>query len=162
MRRTPRTASSKTVRAARLSLAAFAFLLGGCGISPWEQEFLPSGPRESQGERRFVAASASLGEWVDRRPSGSVIRHGMLVLDDPSLEEGPRAGRSVVVVTLPAGPLYDKVADVVSDRIPVMAGMRTNFATGVVTPVRIERVHSNGLREPIAEGRASFLEIVRR
>ena len=67
-----------------------------------------------------------------------------------------------MVVTLPAGPLYDKVADVVSDRIPVMAGMRTNFATGIVTPVRIERVYSNGLREPIAEGRASFLEIVRR
>jgi hypothetical protein len=162
MRPTPPPATSTALRTLRASLAGLALLSGGCGISPWEQEFLPSGPREPQGERRFVAASASLGEWVDRRPSGSVIRHGMLVLDDPSLEEGPRAGRSVVVVMLPAGPLYDKVADVVSDRIPVMADMRTNFATGVVTPVRIERVHSNGVREPIAEGRASFLEIVRR
>ena len=162
MRRTPTTASSKAVRAAWTSLFAVAFLLGGCGISPWEQEVFPSSSGEPRGERRFIAASASIGEWVDRRLSGSVIRHGMLVLDDPSLAEGPGAGRSVVVVTIPAGPLYDKVADVVSDRIPVMAGMRTNFATGVVTPVRIERVHSNGVREPIAEGRASFLEIVRR
>lgn len=150
------------VRTLRASLAAAALLIGGCGISPWEQDALPGRTVDLGGERHFIAASASIGEWVDRRPSGSVIRHGMLVLDDPSLAEGPAPGRSVVVVTLPAGPLYDKVADVVSDRIPVMAGMRTNFATGIVTPVRIERVHSSGLREPIAEGRASFLEIVRR
>jgi hypothetical protein len=147
-------------------VAVVATVLAGCGVSPWEQDPLDgrggSALASDRAERSFTVGAASIGEWVDRRPSGSVIRHGMLILDDPALETGPRAGRTAVVVTVPGGALYDKMADVVSDRIPVMAGMRTNFAIGVVTPVRIERVSSSGARETIAEGRVSFLEIVRR
>ncbi len=112
-------------------------------------------------ERVFYADKVSLDVWVDERPSGAVIRHGMLVVRQPRMpsRDEPRGGR-VEVISL--GPeLQTKVADVVSDRIPVTSGMKTNFALGRAVPVRVERVDAEGGRTLLAEGRVAFLELTR-
>jgi hypothetical protein len=38
--------------------------------------------------------------------------------------------------------------------------MTTNFALGTTVTVRIERIGVGGIREPVDQGRVSFLEIV--
>jgi hypothetical protein len=144
-------------------VAGAAAVITGCGGSSREGESAPAPRFESEdAERRFTAEAASIGVWRDERSSGLVIRHGLLVLDGPDLAEGPRGGRSVIVVTTPSDELYRKVEDVLSDRIPVTVGMRTQFAIGKTVPVRIERVEPDGRRSPITEGQVAFLEIVRR
>lgn len=145
----------------RAALAVLAIAcLPGCGVSPWEQDESGTVAAESTAQV-FSAESASIGEWRDERPSGLVIRHGMLVVDDPRLATGPTGGRSAIVVT-GGGGLYRKVRDIIEDRIPVSAGMKTNFALGETVSVKIERVEPDGRRETIDEGRVSFLELVRR
>lgn len=145
-----------------VALAA-ALSLSGCGVSPWEQEgagglYDP----ELDTEHVFVAESARIGVWRDERPSGLVINHGLLVVDAPRLESGPKGGRSVLLVTCKGPELYGKVSDVLQDRIPVMAGLKSTFALGRTVPVRIERLQPDGAREFVEEGRVSFLELVRR
>lgn len=140
-----------------------AWLVVGCGGSSREGEATRvDGFESADAERRFTAESASIGVWRDERASGLVIRHGLLVLDGPALAEGPRGGRSAIVVTTPSDELYRKVEDVLSDRIPVTVGMRTQFAIGKTVPVRIERVEPDGRRALITEGQVAFLEMTRR
>lgn len=135
--------------------------LSGCGVSPWEQDEVNGPAAADSTPQVFSAESASIGEWRDERSSGLVIRHGMLVVDDPRLATGPTGGRSAIVVT-GGGALYRKVRDILEDRVPVASGMKTNFALGETVSVKIERVEPDGRRETIGEGRVSFLELVRR
>ena len=143
----------------------WCFLLAGCGGSPWEQgqsaevAALEAARKES---RLFVADEASIGVWRDERPSGLLIRHGMLIVDSPRMDTAPKGGRSVVVVTSIGPELYDKVAAVVSDRIPVTAGKTNHFALGRAIAITIERVDPDGTRTTLDEGRVAFLELVRR
>ncbi|MCE2881672.1 MAG: hypothetical protein LW636_04845 [Planctomycetaceae bacterium] len=153
---------------ARLLVATAAtvglWVASGCGMSPWEQEGGIGGlyDPELEKEHVFVAESAKIAVWRDERPSGLVINHGLLEIDAPRLESGPKGGRTVLVVTTKGPELYGKVRDVLTDRIPVTAGMDCTFALGRTVPVRIERVEPNGGRTFVEEGRVSFLELVRR
>ena len=159
--RANRTHPWRTLGAALLAGAAWT--VAGCGGSSREVESVREPGFESEdAERRFTAEAASIGVWRDQRSSGLVIRHGLLVLDGPDLAEGPRGGRSVIVITTPSDELYRKVEDILSDRIPVTVGMRTQFAIGKTVPVRIERVEPDGQRSLITEGQVAFLELVRR
>lgn len=156
-------ARSTFVRLLGAAALAASLSIAGCGISPWEQEgggglYDP----ELDKEHVFVAESVRIGVWRDERPSGLVINHGLLVVDGPRLESGPKGGRSVLLVTSRGPELHGKVSDVLSDRIPVMAGLKSTFALGRTVPVRIERLQPDGSRQFVEEGRVSFLELVRR
>ncbi|MFM7261935.1 MAG: hypothetical protein ACKO3W_15195 [bacterium] len=138
--------------------------LQGCGSSPWEQGIsaeAASVAADREVSRVFYVEKASLDVWVDERPSGSIIRHGMLVVRKPRLpsEDEPSSGRIEVISTGPE--LHTKVADIVADRIPIAAGMKTNFALGRAVPVRVEYVDARGDRTLLAEGRVAFLELTR-
>jgi hypothetical protein len=139
-------------------------VLTSCEGSPWEQG--PSvqtvaNDRDRAVARVFYANEASLGVWIDKRPSGSLIRHGMLVVREPRLpsRDEPRGGRLEIISLGPE--LQDKVEAIIADRIPIAAGMKTNFALGRTVPVRIERVDAEGERTLVAEGRVAFLELTR-
>ena len=147
--------------------ATGAFVLSGCGDSPWEQ-----GPSQSATamtadrtvERSFLAASASLGTWLDERKSvdtSVVFSHGMLVVEAPRLRaRHERTGSSILITSL--GPeLQRKVEDILADRIPVSAGLTTNFALGRAIPVRIEKLDVDGSRTLREEGTVAFLELTR-
>lgn len=123
-----------------------ALTLAGCG--------------ESREGESFVARTASFGTWEDKRPSGSIIRHHMLVLDEPKpmLERNAVMGSYVITAT---GSISRKIDDVLNDRLPSMSGMKLNFAFESQASVRIERVVAEGRRELVGEKRVSFLEIVR-
>ncbi len=142
-----------------------SIVLVGCGGSPWEQGqsaevvALEAVRKEA---RVFVAEEASIGVWRDERPSGLLIRHGMLIVDSPRIDTVPRGGRSVIVITSIGPELYDKVDAVVSDRIPVTAGKTNHFALGRAIAITIERVDPDGSRTTLDEGRVAFLELVRR
>jgi len=108
----------------------------------------------------FVAHHASFGKWADKRPSGSVIMHDMLVLDEPM----PMAERNAVLgayVVTTNGPISGKIEDIVNDRIPVNKGFQLNFAFPEQMTVRIEVIRDGGARELVAEKRVSFLEVIR-
>jgi hypothetical protein len=144
--------------------AAVVPVLTSCEGSPWEQG--PSAQtvandRDRAVARVFYANEASLGVWTDKRPSGSLIRHGMLVVRKPRLpsRNEPRGGRLEVTSLGPE--LQDKIDAIIADRIPIAAGMKTNFALGRTVPVRIERVDAEGERTLVAEGRVAFLELTR-
>ncbi|MCE2883623.1 MAG: hypothetical protein LW806_01815 [Planctomycetaceae bacterium] len=144
--------------------ALMATMLSGCGGSPWEQGMSDEAAAvaaDREVTRVFYADKASLDVWNDERPSGSIIRHGKLVVREPRLpsRDEPRGGRIEVISSGPE--LQTKVADIVADRIPVAAGMKTNFALGRAVPVRVERVDAKGARTVLAEGRVAFLELTR-
>jgi len=141
-----------------------AVMLSGCGGSPWEQGMSDEAASEAADRevtRVFYADNASLDVWIDERPSGSIIRHGMLVVREPRLpsREEPRGSRIEVISSGPE--LQTKIVDIVADRIPVAAGMKTNFALGRAVPVRVERVDAKGARTVLVEGRVAFLELTR-
>jgi hypothetical protein len=150
--------------ASSCAVLASALALAGCGGSPWERavsEDAATTAADRTVERVFYAEKASLDFWLDKRPSGSIIRHGMLVVREPRVQtrDEPRGGRIEVIS---AGPeLQTKVEDIVADRIPIASGMKTNFALGRTVPVRIERVDARGARTVLAEGRVSYLELTR-
>ena len=108
----------------------------------------------------FVAHHASFGKWADKRPSGSVIMHDMLVLDEPMPMLGKNAVLGAYVVTT-NGPISGKIEDIVNDRIPVNKGFQLNFAFPEQMTVRIEVIRDGGARELVAEKRVSFLEVIR-
>ena len=160
---------------ALLCLACIATLIG-CGGHAGEAPSTRSGA--SDAEWSFHAREASIGAWNDRRPSGSTIRHEMLVLARPSrassasseveAEDGrtrdaqePPDGLVRFVVTTSSSALDERLGAILAGRIPVKRGMRANFALGTSAPVRIERVRPDGRRELVAETRVSFLEIER-
>jgi len=160
------------VRRPLLRLAVVAVVcLAGCGRSG---DGAPSTRIDAtDGEWSFVAHEASIGAWTDRRPSGSTIRHEMLVLerpsrasstaegDDPATGQAPADDLSRFIVTTSSPALDDRLSAILAGRIPVKQGMRANFALGSSAPVRIERIRPNGARELVAETRVSFLEIER-
>lgn len=179
-----RESSTSDVRRAvpRLPVLALVGLTGtahlaGCG---GQAEGAPSARIDAtDGEWSFRAHEASIGAWTDRRPSGSTIRHEMLVLERPSKvawpldaggedeDRGPAKGGapaedlSRFIVTTSSPTLDDRLSAILAGRIPVKQGMRANFALGSSAPVRIERIRPNGARELVAETRVSFLEIER-
>lgn len=109
----------------------------------------------------FYSNAAKLGAWIDKRPSGSIIRHGMLIVDEPRLpsRDEPRGGR--IEITSQGPELQQMVEDIIADRIPISAGMKTHFALGRTVPVRIESVDAEGVRTVVEEGRVAFLELKR-
>jgi len=113
------------------------------------------------GGESFVARGASIGIWYDRRPSGSIIKHGLLVLDSPA-RAGASSGPLGSYLVTAAPTVVQKVEDVLTDRIPAQRGLVMTFAIGEPVPVRIERIGPNGTRELVEEGRVAFLELVRR
>jgi hypothetical protein len=85
----------------------------------------------------------------------------MLIVREPRLpsRNEPRGGR--LEVTSRGPELQDKIDAIIADRIPIAAGMKTNFALGRTVPVLIERVDAEGERTLVAEGRVAFLELTR-
>jgi hypothetical protein len=108
----------------------------------------------------YVARHASFGKWADKRPSGSIIMHDMLVLDEPMPMVGKNAVLGAYVVTT-SGPISGKLEDIVNDRLPVNKGFQLNFAFPEQMTVRIEVIRDGGSRELVAEKRVSFLEVIR-
>ena len=150
--------------AAAIVAVMCAWSLTACDASPWEQG--PSvqtvaNERDRAVVRVFYANAATVGAWIDKRPSGSMIRHGMLIVDEPRLpsRDEPRGGRIEIISQGPE--LQKKVEDIIADRIPIAAGMKTHFALGRTVPVRIERVDAEGVRTVVGEGRVAFLELKR-
>ncbi|MEY3142193.1 MAG: hypothetical protein RLY21_686 [Planctomycetota bacterium] len=108
----------------------------------------------------FIAKRVSFGKWEDKRPSGSIIMHDMLILEEPRAYGSQGAPLGLYVVTT-SGRMASKIDDVVSDRIPSTRGLKMNFAVGDPVSVRVEKVVEGGKRELVREARASFLEIYR-
>jgi hypothetical protein len=142
-------------RSVLLSLVVSA-LATGCE-SPWDDAAATVQVPEATYE--VFATDAHLGTWLDRRERIE-IRHGMLVLDAPKTERSYFAPGSTVVITTSSPVIAERTAESIANREGLPAGMKTNFALGTTTTVRIERIGGGGVREPIAEGRVSFLEIV--
>jgi hypothetical protein len=109
---------------------------------------------------QYVARHASFGKWADKRSSGSIIMHDMLVLDEPMPMVGKNAVLGAYVITT-NGPISGKLDDIVNDRMPVNKGFQLNFAFSEQMTVRIEVIRDGGARELVAEKRVSFLEVVR-
>jgi hypothetical protein len=111
------------------------------------------------GGQSFVSRGAALAIWYDKRPSGSVIKHGLLVLDSPERPSGGQSGTGKYFVTA-APAIFRKIDDVLGNRLPVQRGIPMTFAIGEPVPVRIERIGPRGSRELVQEGRVAFLEVV--
>ena len=111
------------------------------------------------GGQSFVSRGAALAIWYDKRPSGSIIKHGLLVLDSPERSSGGQSGIGKYFVTA-APAVFRKIDDVLGNRLPVQKGIPLTFALGEPVPVRIERIGPRGSRELVQEGRVAFLEIV--
>ncbi|MBI1302437.1 MAG: hypothetical protein GC172_01395 [Phycisphaera sp.] len=111
------------------------------------------------GGESFVARRAALAIWYDKRPSGSIIKHGLLVLDSPARASGSYGGEGKYLVTA-APAVFRKIDDVLGNRLPVQKGIPLTFAVGEPAPVRIERIGPRGSRELVQEGRVAFLEVV--
>jgi len=111
------------------------------------------------GGESFVSRRAALAVWFDKRPSGSIIKHGLLVLDSPERSSGALSGQGKFLVTA-APAIFRKVDDVLGNRLPVQKGIPLTFAIGEPVPVRIERIGPRGSRELVQEGRVAFLEVV--
>lgn len=112
------------------------------------------------GGTEFVAKAARFSKWEDKRPSGSIIMHDMLVMEDPRAYGSQGAPLGFYVVTT-SSRMASKIDDIVSDRIPSTKGVRMNFAIGDPVNVRVEKVVAGGKRELVREARASFLEVTR-
>jgi hypothetical protein len=151
--------------------AAHALVLGGllslhsgCGSSPWEQGSSGDSVAVTAAravEHEFFAGEASMGKWIDERPSGSVIRHGMLIVHEPEVASTNSRPRGRFIITSTGPELQTKISDIVADRIPIAAGLTTNFALGRAIQIRIERADVNGHRELVHEGPVAFLELTR-
>ena len=65
------------------------------------------------GGDEYVARQASFGKWADKRPSGSIIMHDMLILDEPMpmLDKNAVLGAYVITTN---GPLSGKIEDIVT------------------------------------------------
>ena len=118
------------------------------------------GCERGAGGDEYVARHASFGKWADKRPSGSIIMHDMLVLDEPMPMLDKNAVLGAYVVTT-SGPISGKIEDIVNDRMPVNKGFQLNFAFPEQMTVRIEIIRDGGARELVAEKRVSFLEVIR-
>lgn len=112
------------------------------------------------GADSFLARRAAIAIWYDKRPSGSIIKHGLLVLDSPARPSGSQSGRGQYFVTA-APEICRKIEEILGDKLPVQRGSPMSFAIGSPVPVRIERVGAHGSRELVEEGRVAFLEVVR-
>lgn len=120
----------------------------------------PVGCDGSSGRMQFVAKRVSFGKWEDKRESGSIIMHDMLIVEDPR-EYGPRGAPLGLYVVTTEGRLASKLDDIVSDRVPTTRGVKMNFAVGNPVMVRVEKMLDGGKRELVKEGRAAFLEVTR-
>ena len=120
----------------------------------------PMGCGGSAGGTEFIAKRAEFGKWEDKRPSGSIIKHDMLIVEEPRApsSQGAPLGSFVVTTT---GRMAAKIDDIISDRVPSNRGMKLNFSVGDPVEVRIEKVVEGGKRELVFEARASFLEAYR-
>ncbi len=106
-----------------------------------------------------MARRAAIAIWYDQRSSGSIIKHGLLVLDSPSRPSGSQSGLGQYLVTA-APEICRKIEEILGEEIPVQRGSLMTFAIGSPLPVRIERIGARGSRELVQEGRAAFLEVV--
>lgn len=120
----------------------------------------PVGCDGLSGGSEFVAKGASFGKWEDKRPSGSIIMHDMLILTEPR-EFGSQGAPLGLYVVTTTGRMASKIDDIVTDRVPTNPGVRMNFAVGDPVSVRIEKVVEGGKRQFVREVRASFLEVTR-
>lgn len=112
------------------------------------------------GGTEFVAKRAHFGKWEDKRESGSIIMHDMLVLEEPR-EFGSQGAPLGFYVVTTRGTMAGKIDAVVTDKVPSMRGMQMYFAVGTPIDVRVEKVVDGGKRVLVHEGRASYLEITR-
>lgn len=133
---------------------------GGCFEAPWDGATAgdPIATQERQTERVIVVEDARLGTWKDKRPSGSIIQHGMLILRDARIPDARDLRSSRVEVISQGSELERKIADITSDRIPIGPKTTAHFALGRSIPVRIERVDASGQRTTLASGNVAFLE----
>ena len=137
-----------------------AALLASCGVqSPWDQDPIESVGGHESAPQEFFADAASFGKWIDKRPH-STITHGMLVVDGPKERKNYFPPNSTVVITTTNATLAKHLDEILSGRLGLPSGTKTNFAIGTTTSVKIERIGTSGVREPIGEDRVSFLEIV--
>ena len=120
----------------------------------------PVGCDAMAGGTQFVAKAASFGKWEDKRPSGSIIMHDMLILTEPR-EYGSQGAPLGFYVVTTSSRMASKINEVVTDRIPSARGLRMNFAIGDPVAVRIEKVVEGGKRQLVRDSRAAFLEITR-
>lgn len=154
--RRPRNLRRACAFAAAFGLFAFvAGFAAGCDSSSGALGSLFA----KTGGESFVARRAALAVWFDRRPSGSIIKHGLLVLDSPERASGSQGGQGKFVVTA-APAVFRKVDDILGNRLPSQKGIPLTFAIGEPVPVRIERIGPRGSRELVEEGRVAFLEVV--
>lgn len=138
----------------RLSFSILAFAIAAL------LALMPAACGGLSGDVEFVAKGARLGKWEDKRSSGSIINHDMLILDEPRAFGSEGAPLGLYVVTT-RGSMAAKIDDIVNDRLPSMRGQRMNFAVGSPIAVKIEKVVAGGKRELVLERRASFLEVTR-
>ncbi|MDI9404463.1 MAG: hypothetical protein QM516_11380 [Limnohabitans sp.] len=134
--------------------------LNGCFEAPWDHVSGgdPIAAQEQRTERVIVVEDARLSTWEDKRPSGSIIRHGMLVVRTARIPDARDLRSARLEVISEGAELRTKIADITSDRIPVGPKMTTHFALGRSIPVRIERVDPAGNRTRLASGNVAFLE----
>jgi hypothetical protein len=144
----------RVVRAAGVVCALAA--LAACE-SPWERPVVTVATTEQAFE--IYAEGASLGTWLDKRER-SQITHGMLVIDGPKEKRSYFAPGTTYVVTTNNPLIAERSQEMSENLLRLPRGMRTNFALGNTVTVRIERIGIDGAREPVEEGRVSFLEIV--
>jgi hypothetical protein len=154
-----RAAGRNRWTAAMASVAFAVPVMGGligCD-GPWERGQVA----RVEDTRTFevYADTASLGTWLDKRER-SQITHGMLVLRGPKERRSYFAPDSTYVVTTSSPLIAERAGEMTANTLGLPSGMTTNFALGTTVTVRIERIGAGGQREPIDEGRVSFLEIV--
>ncbi len=116
---------------------------------------------EQKVSHEFFAQNASIGSWIDKRPSGSEIRHAMLVIEEPEVPAAQRQPQGRFAIISQGPELHTKITDIIADRIPIAADMKTNFALGRAVHIRIEQIDPEGKRQVIHEGSVSFLELTR-
>ena len=132
-------------------LALVAFMMIGVVVA---------GCDGSSSGTEFVVKAARFGKWEDKRSSGSIIMHDMLILEEPR-EFGSQGAPLGFYVVTTQGTMAGKIDGIVTDKIPSMRGMRMHFAVGNPVEVRVEKVVDGGKRVLVHEGRASYLEVTR-
>lgn len=138
----------------RTAFSIFAILIAVLSsLSPVGCDGLASGSQ-------FIAKTASFGKWEDKRPSGSIIMHDMLIVTEPR-EYGTQGAPLGLFVVTTQGRMAAKLDEIVTGRIPSTRGLRMNFAVGDPVSVRIEKVVEGGKRQLVRESRAAFLEVTR-
>jgi|GEM_PF-2012496 hypothetical protein len=151
------TAPVMALVTALVTALVLALTLCGCE-SPWDSKAAQVERRETVTHTVF-ADGATIGQWIDKRPKGQ-ITHGMLVIAGPKSPSAYFPPHSTVEITTSSDGVAERIRAILAGEIPATPGSRLNFALGRTESVRIERIGAQGLRELVAEGRVSFLEVI--